>query len=162
MKKIIVLLILCSCILFFEKCSKPQAFPESQYDERLSGGSQTAFDNSSHAFTHEFEGLSGYDLGVHESGDAAFEQTFIAAPAHINSGLGGGYNNVSCISCHHNDGIGLPTAGAPQSSLLMRISLPGTGEHGGAVPVPGYGTQVQDRAIIGKAPEAKGICLIDI
>ena len=135
-------------------CRKPETFPESEMDERLSGGSQTAFDASSQAFTHEFEGMSEHDLEVHEIGDAAFEQTFVTAPAPVNSGLGGAFNNVSCVSCHHNDGIGVPTAGSNESSLLMRISFSGIGEHGGAVAVSGYGTQIQDRAVFGKQPEA--------
>lgn len=141
-------------MLLLVMCRKPQPFPEELLDERLSGGTQTAFDATSKAFTNEFSGLSANDSKVHELGDDAFEQTFVTAPAPVNSGLGGAFNNVSCVSCHHNDGIGVPTAGASESSLLMRVSFAGTGEHGGAVAVPGYGTQVQDKAIFGKQPEA--------
>jgi CxxC motif-containing protein (DUF1111 family) len=155
MKKAAILVIILSFILLFSKCRKPDFFTENNYDERLSGGIQTAFDYTSGAFSNMFEGMSGYDIAVHELGDNAFEQTFVAAPASINSGLGPGYNNVSCISCHHNDGKGLPTAGDVHSSLLMRISLPGTDEHGGPQPVPAYGTQLQDKAIFGKLAECK-------
>ncbi len=153
-QKTSVFLLLLGFILLMVKCRKPETFPDTEMDERLSGGSQTAFDVTSQAFAHEFSGLSDYDLEVHEIGDAAFEQTFVTAPAPVNSGLGGAFNNVSCVSCHHNDGKGVPTAGSNESSLLMRISLPGSSFHGGAVPVPGYGTQVQDRAVFGKQPEA--------
>jgi len=136
------------------KCRKPETLAEEQYDNRLSGGSQTVFDNTAQAFGHDFLGLSEHDTHIHELGDAQFEQSFVAAPAPLNSGLGPAYNNVSCVSCHHNDGIGIPTAGGLQSSLLIRISLPGTDEHGGDLAVPGYGTQVQDKAIFGRQPEA--------
>jgi CxxC motif-containing protein (DUF1111 family) len=37
----------------------------------------------------------------------------------------------------------------------MRISLPGTDVHGGPVAVPGYGLQLQDKAVFGKVPECK-------
>lgn len=155
MKRVSVILCFSSIILLLSQCRKPEPFDESQYDERMSGGSQTAFDATSRAFTHEFSGMGEYDLELHGVGDAGFEETFITAPAIRNSGLGPAFNNVSCVSCHHNDGIGVPTAGESNSSLLMRISFPGSDEHGGAIPVPGYGTQVQDKSIWGKVPEAK-------
>jgi CxxC motif-containing protein (DUF1111 family) len=154
MKKFTVTAFLFSIILLLSMCRKPEEFPEDSYDERLSGGNQTAFDATSHAFSHPFEGMSDYNMNVHDLGDAAFEQTFVTAPAPFNSGLGGAYNNVSCVSCHHNDGKGVPTAGLSESSLLMRISLPGEDAHHGAIPVPGYGTQIQDKAIFGMQPEA--------
>jgi CxxC motif-containing protein (DUF1111 family) len=155
LKRSLTIFVLFGFILLLAMCRKPEVFPEDQYDERLSGGSQTAFDATSQAFSHEFEGLYPYDLGIHELGDGAFEQTFVTAPAPINNGLGPAYNNVSCISCHHNDGIGVPTAGEAQSSLLMRISLTGSDANGGPREVPGYGTQVQDKSIFGKPAEAR-------
>ena len=142
-------------VLFVISCRKPEPFPEEDYDERLSGGSNTVFDNSSQAYSHELPGLSVRDQQVHETDDAAFEQTFITAPAPVNNGLGPAFNNVSCRSCHHNDGSGSPTTGGVNSALLVRISLPGAGLFNEAIPVPGYGTQLQDRAIAGKKPECK-------
>lgn len=155
MKKISVAVIAIGFVITLSKCRKPEVFPEEGYDERLSGGSQTTFDFTSQAFSHEFEGLSDYDSDIHELGDEAFEQIFVTAPAPVNSGLGPAYNNVSCVSCHHNDGIGVPTAGLPESSLLIRISLPGIDEHGGPLAVPGYGTQLQDKSVFGCMPECK-------
>jgi CxxC motif-containing protein (DUF1111 family) len=92
---------------------------------------------------------------VHELGDHAFEQTFVSNPAPVNGGLGPLFNNVSCISCHHNDGKGTPTAGQSNSSLLFRMSLPGLDNFGGPNNVPGYGGQLQDMALQGRTPEAK-------
>lgn len=142
----------------FSMCRKPAFFPEEDYDEQLSGGSQTTFDFTSQAFSIPFTGMSKHEQDLHNLGDAAFDHIFVAAPAPINNGLGPAYNNVSCVSCHHNDGIGVPTAGEAQSSLLMRISLPGTDIDGGPLPVPGYGTQLQDKAMLGKSPE----CTVNI
>ena len=136
-------------------CRKYSELEEQNYDPRMSGGVNTVFDQTSRAYTHAFPGLAGRDAIVHELGDAAFEASFVAAPAAINSGLGPIYNNVSCVSCHHNDGTGVPTAGESQSALLFRISPPGIGAHGGAHEFPGYGNQLQDKAIFGKTPECR-------
>jgi CxxC motif-containing protein (DUF1111 family) len=157
MKRIVSLSFLLLFILMLTQCRKIDEFPEDQFDERLSGGSQTVFDATSHAFTSEFSGLSANDSRIHALGDGAFEQSFVTAPSTINNGLGPAFNNVSCRSCHHNDGKGVPTAGDPHSSLLMRISYPGTGSNGEPLPVPGYGTQIQDQSIYGKYPEARVI-----
>ncbi len=155
MKKLKIIGVLVIVVLALSQCQKAAQFPEEKYDERLSGGIATVFDITSHAFSNMFPGMAAYDQEVHGFGDAAFSKIFVTAPAPINSGLGTIFNNTSCISCHHNDGIGLPTAGDSRSSLLVRISLPGVDDHGGPVPVPGYGLQLQDKAVFGKVPEAK-------
>lgn len=155
MRQLKVIGVLVVAVIVLVKCQKSAVFPEEQYDDRLSGGDETIFSATSTAFGNMFPGLTGYDIHVHELGDAVFGQTFVTAPAPIHSGLGTIFNNTSCTNCHHNDGIGLPTAGELQSSLLMRISLPGIDEHGGPMPVPGYGVQLQDKAVFGKQPECK-------
>ncbi|MCL6523692.1 MAG: c-type cytochrome [Thermoflavifilum sp.] len=136
-------------------CTKPSLFPDGDYDPRLSGGMATVFDLSSQSFSHPIPGLSSWDSYVHEKGDQLFEQNFVAAPAPLFGGLGPVFNNVSCISCHHNDGKGTPSFGAVNSSMLMRVSLPGEDAHGGPIPVPGFGLQIQDRSLLGVQPEAK-------
>lgn len=155
MKKHIVLLCLLCSFTALTMCRKAQPFAEDGYDERLSGGLATIFDETSKAFGHMMPGMNENDVAEHEFGDAAFEQTFVSAPAPVNSGLGPIFNNVSCISCHHNDGKGTPTAGEVNSSLLFRIAIEGINEHGGPVPAPGYGGQLQDVAIFGKVAECK-------
>ncbi len=103
-------------------------------------------------------GLSDRDLHVHTLGDSRFEGSFVTAPALINPGLGPVFNNVSCISCHHNDGKGTPTFGAVNSSMLMRLSLKDIEDaRGGPVAIPGFGLQLQDVATFGITPEAKVI-----
>lgn len=135
-------------------CTKPATFSDNEYDPRLSGGAATVFDATSKAFGNMIDGLSPYDQHVHSLGDNSVDQTFVTAPAPVNSGLGPIYNNVSCRSCHHNDGKGSPTTGTVTSSMLMRLSIPGTDVHGGPLAVPGFGLQLQDLAIFGKTPEA--------
>lgn len=142
-------------VILLVECQKSSVLPEDDYDDRLSGGVETVFNGTSHAFSQMFTNMGKYDEYVHGLGDDVFSRSFVSAPAPINSGLGAIYNNVSCVSCHHNDGIGLPTAGELQSSLLIRMSQQGTDANGGPLAVPGYGVQLQDKAIFGKQPEGK-------
>jgi CxxC motif-containing protein (DUF1111 family) len=155
MKKFCVVCCLLLIVFTGVLCRKAQTFPEESYDPRLSGGAATVFLANSQAFGSEIPGLSGYDAFMHGLGDALFGQTFVSAPAPQFGGLGPLYNNVSCISCHHNDGKGTPTTGLITSSLLTKISIPGTDAHGGALGIPGFGTQYQDKATSSKQAEGK-------
>ena len=147
--------IISGIILSVYSCIEPEILKESDYNEWLSGGAQTVFDAGAGAFKSIFPNISPAREEVHEIGDGAFEQTFVSAPALINPGLGPIFNNVSCTSCHINDGRGKPPLSGEQiSSLLIRLSIPGTGPHGGPNPVPGFGGQLQQRGIFGGAPEA--------
>jgi CxxC motif-containing protein (DUF1111 family) len=142
-------------VISIYSCIEPEPFASSDYNEWLAGGSQTIFDKGAGAFSAMFPHLSESREEVHEIGDLAFEQTFISAPSLINPGLGPVFNNVSCTSCHINDGRGKPPGPSEQiSSLLIRVSIPGTAPNGGPMPVPGFGVQLQQRGIFGAAPEA--------
>lgn len=153
-RKIYLAAALLACPSLLMMCTKPSPFDEEDYDPRLSGGAATVFDATSKAFGNVIPGLSNYDQHVHDLGDNSVDQTFVTAPATINSGLGPIFNNVSCRSCHHNDGKGSPTTGTVTSSMLMRLSIPGTDAHGGPLAVPGFGLQLQDLAVFGKTAEA--------
>ena len=155
MKKFWVITAITISVGSFTMCNKADVFPDTSFDDRLSGGVATIFDETSKSFSHAVPGLNDRDQKVHEMGDAAFEQTFVTAPAPVNSGLGPVFNNVSCISCHHNDGKGTPTAGFTTSSLLFRISIAGTDVHGGPMPAPGFGGQLQDVSVFGKQREVQ-------
>jgi CxxC motif-containing protein (DUF1111 family) len=74
-------------------------------------------------------------------------------------GLGPMFNRRSCRECHEGNGRGHPPeyVGEPMKSMLVRISIPGGGPHGGPNPVPNYGDQLQDRAIHGVAPEGQAV-----
>jgi CxxC motif-containing protein (DUF1111 family) len=90
-------------------------------------------------------------------GNRLFNTNWVEAPASVKSfdGLGPMFNRVSCAGCHTKDGRGEPPANGmgPMDSMLLRISVPGTGEHGAPNPVPGYGDQLSERALNGIAPE---------
>jgi CxxC motif-containing protein (DUF1111 family) len=118
-----------------------------------SGGPLTVFDETLDAFGLPAPILSGDDLALHDEGDEAFDQEFVAAPGNANSGLGPVFDNTSCSACHFGDGRGRPPVGAERfESMLFRASVPGVGGHGGPAPVPGFGTQLDLRAIPGLQP----------
>ena len=149
------LLLIIGAVLFLQyACRKIDMVAGNPEAEWLSGGAQTAFDGGSGAFSHLFNGMSAIQNRVHEVGDGQFSATFVTAPAPLNPGLGPVYNNVSCISCHVSDGRGkVPGLGESAANMLFRISLPGKGEQGAPLPVPGYGDQLQPRSILGAVPE---------
>ncbi len=156
-KRIIIYcaIVLILATIIFQSCNKPDALLESEYNEWLSGGSQTVFQTGSGAFSSPFPNLGASELRLHEIGDLGFEATFVTAPAKLNSGLGPIYNNVSCASCHIADGRGkAPELNETLNSMLMRISIPGMDVNGGPLAVPGFGGQLQHRAIVGKQQEA--------
>lgn len=112
------------------------------------GGETTISDVTSHAFSTPAPNLSGVRLDLHLDGDLAFAEQFVRAPSEINPGLGPVFNETSCEGCHVADGR---TRGA----FLMRLSLPGADGVGGPLPVPGFGTQLQDESVFGVSPEGR-------
>jgi CxxC motif-containing protein (DUF1111 family) len=95
---------------------------------------------------------------MYSSGNQFFTAKWTPAPGRqpVTDGLGPVFNREACFDCHIDNGRGAPPDG-PEDSLrssLVRISVPGADPHGGPKPVPGYGDQIQDRAIPGVSPEA--------
>ncbi len=158
MKKVsaVVILFLTFIVLFGPACRKAEVLADDELNEWLSGGVQTIFDESAGAFSAIFPFISESNEAIHELGDAAFEETFVSAPAPVNPGLGPVFNNVSCSSCHIADGRGRAPLSSSEllTSMLIRVSIPGADIHGGPNPVPGFGAQLQQRAIVGMMPEA--------
>jgi len=75
-------------------------------------------------------------------------------------GLGPMFNRTSCRECHEGNGRGEPPEhadGKPMKSMLVRLSVPGTDQHGGPKPVPAYGDQLQDRAVTGVRAEGQAV-----
>ena len=123
----------------------------------LSGGDTTIFSESSHAFSTPAPNLTAAALEKHLDGDLEFEAIFVTAPAEVNPGLGPIYNNLTCVNCHVRDGRGRPpTVDEKFVSMLFRLSLPNTEDDDlgkPPIPVPGYGTQLNNRAIYGTPSE---------
>lgn len=113
------------------------------------GGATTVFDSTASAFSTAAPNLDAQALAEHEEGDEAFEEAFDAS-----NGLGPLFHNVSCESCHIEDGRGRPPeTGEQLETMLFRLSLSGQDVHGGPKPVPGFGGQLQTRAIAGVLAE---------
>lgn len=151
----IFFIIIIITVSILNACRKAEPLSEEEHNEIFAGGRQTVFINGSGAFSQPFPVLAQSKMELHRTGDAGFEAIFNSDPNQINYGLGPIYNNVSCASCHVADGRGkAPITGEALSSLLLRISVPGTDVHGGPNGVPGFGGQLQQRGILGAAPEA--------
>jgi CxxC motif-containing protein (DUF1111 family) len=106
------------------------------------------------AFARPLEGLSEAEAKLFAAGNALFMTRFEAV-----DGLGPLYNRANCSGCHRLAGRGRPPLGqgAAMLSMLVRLSVPGTGGHGAPRPHPAYGAQLQERAIAGVAPEGRAI-----
>ena len=98
----------------------------------------TASPDDGDVFDAPLPGLTANELAAFARGDAEFERRFAAS-----TGLGPIFNNVSCASCHSGDGRGVP------SNILVRIGSPDD-----AFQVGRGGPQIQDKALLGIAPEA--------
>jgi len=122
----------------------------------FSGGDTTISVVSSSAFGNPAPNLSPEGLARHLIGDSEFEQSFVTAPASFNSGLGPAFNNNSCIACHPKDGRGRPPEeGGVSNTFFLRLSIPGADpKTGSPLAIPGFGTQLLDKAVFGVQPEA--------
>ncbi len=121
------------------------------------GGSATIFSNGPDAYTFPPDGLTAQEISLHLQGDGAFDQTFVTYPSVQAGGLGPNFNQNSCVNCHIRNGRGNPPqySGDPSSSLFLRVSLEGIGLHNDAIELPGFGTQLQNKAIFGVTPEGQ-------
>jgi CxxC motif-containing protein (DUF1111 family) len=125
------------------------------FDRRLAGGDTTVFAATSNAFATPAPNLGEEELALHMAGDAAFDVSFVTSPAIIHGGLGPVFNDKSCVGCHPRDGRGRPPEnGKAIEAMLLKASV---GNHPvlGPTAVPGYGTQLQHRAIFGIDPEVR-------
>ncbi|MGF1517231.1 MAG: di-heme oxidoredictase family protein [Nodosilinea sp.] len=139
------------------------AYPQTPRPQ--AGGDTTIYSRTSRAYEQPAPNLDAHWAKRHAAGDLAFEAAFVTAPAPVNPGLGPLFNGTACAGCHIKNGRGLPTKG----QRVVRVSLPApslghapTQAYGheaeppgaNAPSVPGLGTQVQEQAVYGHAPEA--------
>lgn len=127
--------------------------------EELSGGDTTVFDTTREAFARAARNLDADGREEFALGDHFFNRNWVTAPASSEGGdgLGPHYNATSCSACHFKDGRGSPPEEPDEEffALLFRLSVPGVGEHGGPLPEPVYGGQLQNFGILGIPPEGK-------
>lgn len=138
-------------------CSSPG--PSSSYEEgeEYAGGETTVFVTSRDAYSMPAANLTFDEVGDFEVGNNFNGDNWVVAPSSTKTrdGLGPVFNATSCSACHFRDGRGQPPQpGDEMLSMLLRLSIPGTDEHGGPLPEPTYGGQLQPRAIDGVPAEA--------
>lgn len=140
-------------------CSRgdDRVFGMDQLDPNLGG--ETTRSALNNAFGLPARNLEGSDRIDFEVGDSFFTQAWVMAPASTDKrdGLGPVFNAKACASCHISDGRSAPKQSTedPTVGLFVRLSVPGETDVGGPVPVPHYGGQFQDQAILGVEPEGR-------
>ncbi|MDD9936307.1 MAG: c-type cytochrome [Myxococcales bacterium] len=135
--------------------SRPIA--ELEPGEPLSGGETTnTLLLGANAFTRPAANLDAESERSFFTGNSFFNQSWVEAPSSTEArdGLGPTFNARSCSGCHFKDGRGQPFDSQGNGlGLLIRLSVPGQGAHGGPLADERYGGQLQDRAITGVTPE---------
>lgn len=121
-------------------------------DDDRQGGETTVDNREWDAFRQPATNLTAAQRDRFQAGRSPFD--FKWDPPQ----LGRLFNNISCLGCHSVNGRGASQIGdmMPTSQALVRVSLAdGTpGVPGGPVPLPDYGTQLQDHATDG-VPEVR-------
>ncbi|MCA9690587.1 MAG: c-type cytochrome [Myxococcales bacterium] len=125
--------------------------------EEYSGGETTVFDITQSAFSLSARNMSYERKQRFFVGNSFFNKSWVTAPSSTTArdGLGPVFNARSCSACHFKDGRGRPPEpGEAMLSMLIRLSVPGEGPHGGPAPHPRYGGQLGPEAILGVPAEA--------
>jgi len=132
--------------------SQPAAKP-SDSSLALLGGDTTIFDDGDEAFAYPARNLSADHRSLFQLGDGIFNRNWVTAPATPQGadGLGPTFNGISCSACHASNGRGAPPKTPDENflGLLLRLSIPGTNEHGGPNPDPTYGDQLNPFGVLG-------------
>src|SRR5262245_64091932 len=113
---------------------------------------------ASNAFSRPASNLSAENEALFFTGNSFFNQAWVQAPASTEArdGLGPLFNARSCDACHLRDGRGRPPLepGEAFIGLLLRLSIPGEGEHGAPLADPIYGGQLQPFGLTDVPPGA--------
>lgn len=133
------------------------ASPAPEPGEEFSGGETTVFDTTANAFALSARNMSFERRQQFFVGNSFFNKNWVTAPASTTArdGLGPVFNARSCSACHFKDGRGRPpeSLDEPMLSMLIRLSIPGQGPHGGPLAHPDYGGQLGPEAINGVPAE---------
>jgi CxxC motif-containing protein (DUF1111 family) len=127
----------------------------------LSGGDFTVSDESTLAYSLPGPGLDAAQLALFANGRQEFQQRWVVL-ASIGGKWGRGptSNAETCVDCHAGNGRGHApeSARGTLSSMVVRLSIPGENEHGGPLPHPHYGDQLQNQGELGRVlPEGDAV-----
>ena len=118
----------------------------------LSAGTLTIALADRNAFSEPAAWLDHRQRRFFAAGRSVFNRQW-AAIVSLNGdwGLGPTFVADRCSGCHVNTGRGAPPDAGEEQLLatLVRISVPGEGPHGGPMPHPHYGGQLQNRSLDG-------------
>ena len=128
------------------------AFAEDQTDPTLSAGDFTLKRADATAFSEPAPVLTYKQQQTFMRGRQHFNQKWVIFPSLGGDwGLGPTFIADKCSGCHIGGGRGMmPKADEEPVGVLIRMSIPGTGEHGGVKPHPAYGDQFQNQGLTGK------------
>lgn len=127
-----------------------RALPE---EERPGGDTTNSLLFGVNAFLPPADNITPENDRLFATGNAFFNQSWTEAPSSntARDGLGPLFNARACSTCHFKDGRGRPPLDeqAGFTSMLLRISVPGSGPHGAPLGEPSYGDQLQPFGVDG-------------
>jgi CxxC motif-containing protein (DUF1111 family) len=118
------------------------------------------------AFSQPLPGLEAEQSLAFRRGASLFRQAWLIGPSEDHPelvGLGPLYNRLSCIACHVKNGRGA----APDAEnglarhMVVRLSVEGSGAHGGPRAHPAYGAQLNPEGVSGVAGEGRAVVAYD-
>ncbi len=149
-------------VAVFTACAPLTATEDDDPLGERTGGDTTVFANGLNAFSFPLANLPEDERVRFVVGNSFFRRNWVEAPSSTQArdGLGPHFIARSCGGCHVQDGRGAPpdlAKGTPEQpvALLLRLSVPGTGEHGGVNPEPTYGDQFNNAAVQDVKPEGR-------
>jgi CxxC motif-containing protein (DUF1111 family) len=127
-------------------------YAEDPSDPTLSAGDFTLKRTDAQAFAEPAPVLTYKQQQTFLRGRQHFNQKWVIFPSMGGDwGLGPTFIADKCSACHIGGGRGLmPKADEEPVAVLIRMSIPGTNEHGGPKPHPAYGDQFQNQGLTGK------------
>lgn len=143
--------------LFF--ASSLAAAPTGTAPGEKPGGETTVYATGRNAFSFPAANLTDEERTRFVIGNSFFKRNWVEAPSSTKArdGLGPHFIARSCGGCHTEDGRSAPPVNKDEQpvGLLLRLSIPGTGDHGGVVPDPVYGDQFNNASVQHVRPEGR-------
>jgi CxxC motif-containing protein (DUF1111 family) len=133
--------------------------------DEQTGGATTVAATGRNAFSFAAANLNDDERTRFAVGNSFFRRNWVEAPSSTaaRDGLGPHFIARSCGGCHVQSGRGAPpdytkplnANSEPPVALLLRLSIPGEGPHGGPRPDPIYGDQLRTLAVPGVRVEGR-------
>jgi CxxC motif-containing protein (DUF1111 family) len=136
-----------------------------RFEDKPGGAATVRAMTNADAFSQPSANITFEDQLDFRVGNGLFRKIWVSSPSSTlaSDGLGPLYNARSCQRCHIKDGRGHPPENAGDSaiSMFLRVSIPASTDaqiteiqdYIATLPDPNYGSQMQDFAVQGHAPE---------